>query len=187
MNLEEEKYFIERAKKDPEIFGKLYDEYYPRIFGYILRRTAKLEIAQDIASETFLKALKNIWKFRWQNISFAHWLYRIASNEIANFFRKKNYKTISLQEIREPVSNYNLLTETIEAQDELRRHKDFLYLQEKILKLPIKYQEVITLRFFEKKQIKEISEILKRKEGTIKSLLHRGLEKLREQINATNI
>jgi len=186
MNLEEEKYLIERAKKDPEIFGKLYDEYYPRIFGYILKRTANLEVAQDITSETFLKALRNIWKFRWQNISLSSWLYRIASNEVANFFRKKKYKTISLQETREPVSNYDLLAETIEAQEELKRHKDFLDLQEKILKLPIKYQEVIVLRFLEKKQVKEIGEILSRKEGTVKSLLHRGLEKLREKFNATN-
>lgn len=55
-------------------------------------------------------------------------------------------------------------------------------IQEKIFKLPVKYQEVIVLRFFEKKKIKEIAEILGKKQGTIKSLLHRGLEKLKNLI-----
>lgn len=68
----------------------------------------------------------------------------------------------------------------MEAEEELKRYQDFLKVQEKISQLPIKYQEVITLRFFEKKKIKEISEILGKKEGTIKSLLHRGLEKLKD-------
>jgi len=185
MNLEEEKELVEKAKRDPEAFDQLYGQYYSKIFGYILKRVANFEIAQDITSETFFKALKNLWKFKWKNISFSFWLYRIASNEIANFFRKKKYRTIILEKIPEPISSHNPLTEIIEAQEKLKEHKDFLILQEKISKLPIKYQEVITLRFFEKKKIKEIAEILGKREGTIKSLLHRGLEKLRREV-ATN-
>ena len=53
-----------------------------------------------------------------------------------------------------------------------------LFFQKEITKLPRKYQEVIVLRYFEKKQIKEVSEILGKKEGTVKSLLHRGLKEL---------
>jgi len=175
-----EKELVERAKKEPEAFGKLYDEYYSKIFGYILKRTANLEIAQDICSETFLKALKNLWKFRWRNIPFSSWLYRIANNETANYFRKKKFKTISLEKISELASNHNPEKEFIEAQRKLKEHQDFLKIQKIILKLPIKYQAVVTLRFFEKKQIKEIADILGKKEGTIKSLLHRGLERLKK-------
>lgn len=89
MNSNDEKELIKRAQKESEAFAKLYDKYYPQIFGYILKRVANLEIAQDVTSETFLKALKNLWKFRWKNISISSWLYRIANNEIANYFRKK--------------------------------------------------------------------------------------------------
>jgi len=183
----EEKELIKRAKKDPKVFGELYDEYYPQIFGYILKRVANLEIAQDITSETFFKALKKLWQFRWRNISFSAWLYRIANNEIANYFRKnKNYST-SLDKLLEengfePIALHNPETEFLESQEKLKKHQDFLKIQEKISQLPIKYQEVITLRFLEKKKIKEISEILGKKEGTIKSLLHRGLEKLKDLI-----
>jgi RNA polymerase sigma-70 factor (ECF subfamily) len=179
MDLKEEKELIKEAKRNSEIFGELYEQYYPQIFGYVFKRTANLEIAQDITSETFFKVLKRLWQFRWRNISFSAWLYRIANNEIANYFRR-NKQTVSLEKIPEPIAVTNPSTEILEAEQELKKHQDFLMLREKISKLSIKYQEVITLRFFEKKQIKEIAKILGKKEGTVKSLLHRGLEKLKE-------
>ncbi len=182
MNLKEDKELIKEAKRNPEVFGELYDKYYSRIFSYTLKRTANLEIAQDITSETFFKALKKLWQFRWRNIPFSSWLYRIASNEIANYFRKNKYKPISLEKIPEPITVSNPSIEILEAEQELKKHQDFLMLRKEISKLPIKYQEVITLRFFEKKQIKEIAEILGKRGGTIKSLLSRGLEKLKNSV-----
>jgi len=171
MDLKEEKELIKRAQKEPAVFGQLYDEYYKPIFGYILKRVNVLEIAQDITSETFLKALKNLWRFRWQNRPLAAWLYRIANHEIANYFRKNKPNLIPLEKIPEP-----WLVEDNEAA--IKQAYDFLILQNKIQQLPLKYQEVIVLRFYENKSIKEITEILNKKEGTVKSLLHRGLKKL---------
>ncbi len=183
MDLNEEKELIKLAQKDSEVFVKVYDLYYPKIFGYILKRTANLEITQDITSETFFKALNKLWQFRWRNISFSSWLYKIATNEINQYFRKGKYKSASLDALQEKgfdlVSLHNPEIEVIEAQEKLKQHQDFLICQEKINKLDIKYQEVIALRFFEQKQIKEIGEVLDKSDGTIKSLLHRGLEKLR--------
>ena len=185
MDLSEEKELVRQAQKAPDAFAKLYDQYYPKIFGYVLRRTANLEAAQDITSETFLKALRKLWQFRWRNISFSSWLYKIATNEINQYFRKAEYKkSVSLEELQEqgfePISSHDPENELIEAQEKLKQHQDFLEIQEKIVRLPAKYQEVIALRFFEQKQIKEIAEILGKKEGTVKSLLHRAVEKLRE-------
>lgn len=186
MELNEEKELIKRAQRNPEVFGRIYDQHYSKIFGYVLKRTANFEIAQDITSETFFKALKKLWQFRWRNISFSSWLYKIATNEINQYFRKGRYKPASFDTLQErgfePVSSHNPETDVIEAQEKLKRHQDFLVYQEKISQLDIKYQEVVSLRFFEQKQIKEIGEILGKSEGTIKSLLHRGLEKLRESI-----
>jgi RNA polymerase sigma-70 factor (ECF subfamily) len=181
MDLDEEKELVERARRDPEAFGKLYDQYYSQIFGYVLRRVANIEIAQDITSEVFFKALKNLGKFRWQNISFSFWLYRIATNQIIDYFRKSKHEVFSLEEVSDPVdtSNPSVETEFLQAEEELKRHEDFLILHENIAKLSIKYQEVIALRFFENKRIKEIAQILGKREGTTKSLLHRALEKLR--------
>ena len=185
MDLSEEKELVRQAQKAPDAFAQLYDQYYPKIFGYVMRRTANLEAAQDITSETFFNALRKLWQFQWRNISFSSWLYKIATNEINQYFRKAEYKkSISLEELQEQgfelISSHDPESELIEAQEELKQHQDFLEIQEKIVRLPAKYQEVIALRFFEQKQIKEIGEILGKKEGTIKSLLHRAVEKLRE-------
>jgi RNA polymerase sigma-70 factor (ECF subfamily) len=185
MDLNEERELVRQAQKAPDAFAELYDQYYPKIFGYVLRRSANLEAAQDITSETFLKALNKLWQFRWRNVSFSSWLYKIATNEINQYFRKAEYKkSVSLEELEEQgfelISSHDPESELIEAQEKLKQHQDFLEIQVKIVRLPAKYQEVIALRFFEQKQIKEIAEILGKKEGTIKSLLYRAVEKLRE-------
>jgi RNA polymerase sigma-70 factor (ECF subfamily) len=181
MDLEQQKALVERAQNDAEAFGELYDEYYTRIFGYILRRTASVDITQDITSEVFFKALKNLGQFRWRGVPFSSWLYRIAAHEIANYFRKSQRHPVFPGEVTDlaNASNPSAETELPQAEAELRKHEEFLDLHENISRLPLKYQEVITLRFFEDKQLREIGEILGKKEGTVKSLLHRGLEKLR--------
>jgi RNA polymerase sigma-70 factor (ECF subfamily) len=185
MDLSEEKELVRQAQKAPDAFAELYDMYYPKIFGYVLRRSANLEAAKDITSETFLKALNKLWQFRWRNVSFSSWLYKIATNEVNQYFRKVEYKkSVSLEELQEQgfelISPHDPESELIEAQEKLKQYQDFLEIQVKIVRLPAKYQEVIALRFFEQKQIKEISEILGKKEGTIKSLLHRAVEQLRK-------
>lgn len=175
----EEKDLVNQAKNDPQAFAALYDQYYPQIFGYILKRTANLETTKDITSETFFKALKKLWQFRWQNVPFSSWLYRIAGNEIINYYRKNGRQAVALEEIAEPADANDLSEEIMAAEEELQRHQDFLVVQKKIVTLAVKYQEVVTLRFLERKKIKEISKILGKKEGTVKSLLSRALEKLK--------
>lgn len=176
MDLEQQKALVERAKTDAEAFGELYDEFYNPIFGYVLRRTARVDVAQDVTSKVFFKALKNLGQFRWRGVPFSSWLYRIASHEIANHFRKSKRRQVFLEKVENSVSIANPSTEAelLQVEAELKRHEEYLALHESISRLPLKYQEVVTLRFFEGKQLKEIGEILGKKEGTIKSLLHRG-------------
>lgn len=101
MDLDQEKQLVERAKNDTEAFGELYDQYYSQIFGYILRRTASIGIAQDVTSEVFFKVLKNLGQFRWRGTPFSSWLYRIAAHEIANYFRKSKSGQFRLEEVSE--------------------------------------------------------------------------------------
>jgi RNA polymerase sigma-70 factor (ECF subfamily) len=182
MDLEQEKHLVELAKNDIEAFGELYDRYYSQIIGYVLKRTASIEVAQDITSEVFFKALNNLHKFHWRGIPFSAWLYRIAGNEVANHFRRNGQQQLELDKISkyldfsEPSSESELLA----AEAELKKAEDFLVLHEIIAQLPARYQEVIVLRFFENKRVHEISQILGKREGTVKSLLHRGLEKMRK-------
>ena len=181
-DLEQERILVEKAKTDIEAFGILYERYYSKVFGYIFHRTASLLDAQDITSQTFLKALNNIKKFKWRGISFSSWLYRIASNEIADHYRGRKKYQDSAEEFFKSmeIDSPSVESEIIQAEEEINRYQDYLVMQAKISELPDKYQEVIGLRFFEDKDILEICEILGKPEGTVKSLLHRGLEKLRQ-------
>jgi len=136
MDLSEEKELVRQAQKDPDAFAELYEHYYPKIFGYALRRTANLEAAQDITSETFFKALRKLWQFRWRNTSFSSWLYKIATNEINQYFRKAEYKkSISLEELQEQgfelISPHDPESELIEAQEKLKQYQDFQEIQKK--------------------------------------------------------
>ncbi len=184
MTSEEEQQLINRIKKDPTAFGAMFDLHYPVIFGYIFRRLVDYELARDIASETFLKAFLNIRSYQWKGIPFLFWLYRIANNEIQQYYRKKKYNPQSLDSLVEAhgwdmIDPQTTNEEKMQLEKEMQQHKDFLQIQQKIKQLSLQYQEVLALRYFEQKTIKEIAMIQDKKEGTIKSLLSRGIEKLK--------
>jgi len=181
LTLEREKYLVDRAKASTKAFGELYDMYYHQIYGYALRRTADVELSQDITSAVFYRALRNIRKYHWQGISISHWLFRIANHEIADCYKEKQrWFSFSRNTPGEQEKEHRYAEETLAAQQEVNRKEDYLDLHNCIKKLGLRYQEVITLKFFEDKDIREISLILDKPEGTVKSLLHRGVEQMRK-------
>lgn len=182
-SMTEEQRLVELSKTDANAFGSLYERYYDQIFNYALRRTGNAEVAQDVTAETFLKALKGIRKFSWQGIPFSAWLYRICTNEVAAYYRKGAYRAVSMDSLISTgfsfASEYNLEEEIVAAESALERATDLQLYSEAIKALPQSYQDVITLRYFADKKIDEIADILGKPEGTIKSLLHRGIAKLK--------
>ncbi len=181
--LRSEEELVKRAQHTPEAFGELYEIYYQRIFNYALKRTVNVQLALDITSVTFLKAFSQIKKYRWRDIPFAAWLYRIAGNEINDHYRREGGRRVSsIETIKELADTSDYADEVNQAEEELSRREEFMLLHRKISELPFIYQEVIALKYFEKKKIREMVKILGKKEGTIKSLIHRGVEKLREKM-----
>lgn len=181
-----EEQLIKEIKANPEKFSLVYDEHYQKIFNYCFKRTKDFDTAKDIVSETFLKAFLNINRFVWKGISIQSWLYRIATNEINFHFRSKKYRPTYLHEMGNNYvfesKNADLQIERENAEQEMETHEEFIKIQNEVAKLNVKYQEVITLKYFEKLKIKEISRILNKPEGTIKSLLSRGIQKLKQQL-----
>jgi RNA polymerase sigma-70 factor (ECF subfamily) len=183
MQPENEKELLKRIKKDPQAFALLYDEHYNSIFAYVFRRLGNYDIAKDVVAETFLKAFQKIGQFEWKDIPVSAWLYRIATNEINLHFRRaKKNKTHDLDVDLCLPHEPGIETEKAAIEKALAEANEFLTIQKQLLLLDLKYQEVIALRFFEDKSIREIAIILNKKEGTIKSLLSRGLEKLRTAV-----
>ena len=181
MTLAQERELLQRIKTDRKEFGTLFDHYYKPIFGYLYRRTGEYDLSKDMAAETFLKAFLSIEKFVWRDVSISSWLYRIATNEANLFFRRKKYLPLRL----ESVLNYEILrltdteAERKELESKLKDLEEFTLIQQKLKSLDVSYQEVISLRYFESKDNREIGIILNKPEGTVKSLLSRGLKKLR--------
>lgn len=188
MDTQDEKELILRAQNEPEAFGVIFDRYYDQIFGYVLRRVVSVHITQDIVSETFFKALDRLWQFRWRNVSISSWLYRIATNEMNQHFRRQKHSPHSLDALLEEKGfeiqdEVDLLEDILEQERELARTKEWQAARKQVALLSEKYQEVLTLRYFEDKKISEIAEILGKKEGTIKSLLSRAISQLKEKCN----
>ena len=186
MTLEQERELLLRIQSDKREFGTLFDHYYKPIFGYLYRRTGDYDLAKDMAAETFLRAYLKISSFSWKGISLSAWLYKIATNEANQAFRRNRYKPVTLESIldHEFLRQTNTEEERTALENELKEHQDFLLVQQALKRVDLRYQEVIALRYFESKDIREIGEILGKPDGTIKSLLSRGLEKLRKLVAA---
>jgi len=170
----EENLLVEQARQDSQAFGKLYDRYFEGIFTFILRRTDDEAQTSDLTSQTFLKALQNLKKYKFRGLPFSAWLYRIASNEVNRHYNKKKRKRIfSLEEER--------FLEIIEKDEENAFSEEQVKrLIDTLKDLPTDVMEVLELRFFEERSFKEISYILNIGESGAKMRLYRAVEKLQK-------
>ncbi len=174
----EELDWIERAKKNPEHFGPLYRKYHEQIFRYIYQRMDDEDLAFDITSQVFLKALHNLHKYEYRGVPFSSWLYRIAKSELYQSFRdRKTSRTVNIE-------TYQL----VEIMDEFDEHdnernKKNLFIS--LSRMKEKDMQLIEMRFFEKRSFREIGEILEITENNAKVKTFRALEKLKTIFNLT--
>jgi RNA polymerase sigma-70 factor (ECF subfamily) len=181
---ETDRALLERARDDPAAFGGLFDRHFDAVFGYILRRTRNWDAAKDLTSEVFLKALKNAWRYQQRGVPVSAWFFGIANNELRMYFRRGRRAPASLDSLVaeagfEIVDPSTLAAERQAAESELERVEAFTRVQAALVHLPVKYQEAIALRFFERRSIVQIGQILGKREGTVKSLISRGVARLR--------
>ena len=173
----DEKELIERAKNDKAAFGELYERYVTRIYNYIYYRTGNSHEAEDLTTRVFMRAMKHIGNYTDQGVPFSAWLYRIARNMVANWYRDNSRRqTISLDDI----SQWHISDEGAELAAQLREDKANLLLA--IQQLPSDRQELLILKFVDQLPNAEIGNIMGRSEGAIKSLYHRTLAALREEL-----
>ncbi len=194
MDIEEIKDLVKRSQeKDKDAFSRLFDFYYDKIINYVFRRTLDVEYSKDITSNVFLKALDNINSFKWKNgiDSFNAWIFKIATNEINQYFRKQNrYKLI----IDDPEMRFNLKSDdnlAFEIEKKIDNDKYLIILSKAIKELKPIYQDILHLRYFEEMPYNEISEILNKNESTVRVYAKRAIEELervlkKDAINFTN-
>lgn len=170
------------AMGDTEAFGVLYERYIARIYNYIYYRTGQASEAEDITAKVFFRAYNHIGSYRNTGVPFSAWLYRIAHNLVANWHRDNSRnKEVPLED--EPqIIHRGELPETAVMKDQ---QVDSLF---KILRgLTSDRQQLLILKFVEQLSNAEIGVIMGRSEGAIKSLYHRTLYNLKDDLENLEI
>jgi len=170
---------VKSSKTDASAFRELYQIFFPRVFAYVAYRVGTTQDTEDIVSETFSKVAQHIITFEPKRTgSFSAWLFRIARNEVNNYFRQNHHSlsAISLADIPQIVSNEIL------PDDELVQKERFVILQRIIRRLSSRRKEIILLKYFAGMRNQEIASILSLDERTVASHLSRGLQDLHKQM-----
>jgi RNA polymerase sigma-70 factor (ECF subfamily) len=176
-----ERDLIAAAQRDPGRFADLYQANFERVYAYIARRVRDRDEAQDLTADVFHLALKSIARFEWRGVPFAAWLFRIASNEIADRSR-----SVAKRRIDERVFVFqesDAGTEIAAGIDDAERRARLFKLVER---LPRDQSRVIAMRFAEDRSIREIAAALGRSEGSVKQLQFRAMQNLRVRLGDTN-
>ncbi len=173
----DERALIEQAKRDSDAFGVLYERYVGKIYSYVYYRTGNEHDAEDLTARVFMRALKRLPSYTDRGLPFSAWLYRIAHNLVANWHRDQGRrKIVPLDEF---IVN-GIQSEAPEYAAESREDEEFLL--ETIRRLPSERQQLLILKFTEHLSNAEIGAVMNRSEGAVKSLYHRTLLSLRDEI-----
>lgn len=175
--LEGEQNFIRQAQRgEKEAFAKLYEHYLPQIYRFVYIKINNKAEAEDLTHEVFLNTWQNIKRYVPREFPFSSWLYRIARNEVIDFYRT-NKKNIRLELIEEnslgiPETESLNLDQALELEN---IKKLFQHLTQE-------QRDVLIMRFVEDLSPKEISGALNKSEGAIRIIQHRALNELKELI-----
>lgn len=172
------------AKDSKEAFGVVYERYVEKIYKYIYYRTGNHQDAEDLVASVFFRAMGHIADYTDRGVPFQAWLYRIAHNLVANWHRDRGRrKIIPLEEFVGSGLHFDAPDSAMEDKEE-RGH-----LLKAIERLPDERQQLLYLKFVSGLSNAEVGEILDRTEGAIKSLYHRTLIALRDdiQMQQTNV
>jgi RNA polymerase sigma-70 factor, ECF subfamily len=171
--MEQERLLIEAAQKDPGRFAELYETNFERVYAFIVRRVQNRHEAEDLTAEVFHHALANLARFEWRGVPFAVWLFRIATNAIADRGRKLKLTVDAAEADDLDQSNWQ----------EIERRATLFQL---VNSLPEDQRSVVVKRFVEQKTVRDIAREFGRSEGAIKQLQFRALENLRARAGVSH-
>jgi RNA polymerase sigma-70 factor (ECF subfamily) len=167
---------VAQAKEDPSAFGALYERYVNQIYSYIYYRVGNHQDAEDLTARTFFRALRHIANYEDRGAPVSAWFYRIAHNLVVNWHRDLGrHPHVSLDAT--PLEDLPSSPETVAASNEERER-----LLDVVRRLPDDRQRLLVLKFAGRMSNAEIGAIMERTEGAIKSLYHRTLIALRQEL-----
>jgi RNA polymerase sigma-70 factor, ECF subfamily len=167
----DERLLVEAAQKDPVRFAELYEIHFERVYLFVARRVGDRDVAEDLTSDVFHKALANLKQFEWQGAPFGAWLLRIAANAVTDR-GKRSGRELSFADPPE-----------ISTQSDMEQIEDGARLFRLVNDLPEDQKQVVVMRFAEERSIREIAGKLGRSEGAVKQLQFRGLQNLKSRFD----
>ena len=168
---------VERGQQgDRDALEELYLIHFDRIYSYLHMSVGNRTDAEDLTTQTFLKMLESIGKFRFRSAPFSAWLFRIAHNLAMDHFRAAR-RWVPEEDVPEPPGQVEL-----SAEDEALQSIGRASMLELIDGLSHEQQQVLTLKFVFNFGNAEVATILGKTEGAVKSLQHRALVSLQKQL-----
>jgi len=176
--LDDEMALAQAGEGNSEAFGWLYERYVGRIYNYVYYRTGNPYDAEDLTARVFFRAMRHIQNYQDRGLPFSAWLYRIAHNLVANWHRDNSRRS----EI--PLDDGLFTRHDGEEHPEaaLMRSEEQDRLMRIIHKLPPERQHLLILKFVQHLSNAEIAQIMGRTEGAVKSLYHRTLLAMRDDL-----
>ncbi|MCW2584887.1 MAG: adsA [Frankiales bacterium] len=167
---------VQRAQAgDAEAFGELYDRYVDQVYRYIAYRVATSQLAEDLTSETFLRALRRIGSFTWQGRDVGAWFVTIARNLIADHYKSGRYRLeLTTDDVTESGAA-PVMDGPERAVLEAMQNKVLL---EAVKQLNAEQQECIVLRFLQGLSVSETAQVMGKNDGAIKALQYRAIRTL---------
>jgi RNA polymerase sigma-70 factor (ECF subfamily) len=174
----DESELVRLAKSDALAFGELYLRYVDKIYNYIYYRTSNHHEAEDLTARVFHRALKHLPDYEDRGLPFSAWLYRIAHNLVVNWHRDRNRRQII------PLEGLVLRTLRRDGPDRITERLDSAERLLSVIRgMPEDRQLLLILKYVDRLPNAEIGEIMGRSEGAIKSLYHRTLVALRDEMS----
>ena len=171
--------------KNQDYYLCLMKRYEAKLLNYILKiSNINIEDAEDILQEVFIKAYQNLNDFD-LNLKFSNWIYSIAHNATISAFRKKKVRpqTVSWED----KDLNNILESTLDVENTSLQKLTYKQILKIINRLPLKYKDVLILKFMEGKDYREISDILHKPMGTIATLINRAKKSLKQELKKEDI
>ncbi len=178
--MQDEESLVRRAQhRDQEAFAQLYEEHFDKIYRYVTLKIGNETEAEDMTQQVFLNALQSISSFKWKGIPFSAWLFRIAHNQVVDYFRSKKRTTVPLNE-SQASSNSNDNPQLV-----IEQKLDIEQLTLATKQLTEAQREVISLRFAGELSIAQVAKAMGKSQGAIKALQHSAIAALRKTLRVT--
>jgi RNA polymerase sigma-70 factor, ECF subfamily len=165
-----------------QAFSQLYEHYFPQIYAFIMRRCGHQQLTEDLTSQVFLKAFKNLRDYQPRGYTFGAWVYRIATNALMDHYRKASTRSEHpTDELPERADQSRLAHEEIESE---QQRQELLSLVDRLNE---KDKHIITLKFFAELSVKEIAKVVSLSPNAVSVRIYRALDTLRQHAERTEV